>query len=125
VSGIPVNLRRRQAILVEGMMAGLGGGYLVLGQVGSFEAGAVGGRGFIAIAAVIFGGWTLWGTIFGCLVFGMADAFRLAMPTLGYQANPQLLGSLPYLLTVVVMIVFARANRQPRALARPFVRGLT
>jgi simple sugar transport system permease protein len=55
----------------------------------------------------------------------MADAFRLAMPTLGYQANAQLLSSLPYLLTIVVMIFFARANRQPAALARPFVRGLT
>jgi simple sugar transport system permease protein len=125
VSGIHVNRRRRQAIYVEGMMAGLGGGYLVLGQVGSFDAGAVGGRGFIAIAAVIFGGWTLRGTILGCLVFGMADAFRLAMPTLGYQANAQLLSSLPYLLTVAVMILFARASRQPRALAQPFVRGLT
>jgi simple sugar transport system permease protein len=125
VSGIHVNRRRRQAILVDGLMAGLGGGYLVLGMVGSFDAGAVGGRGFIAIAAVIFGGWTLKGTVFGCFVFGMADAFRLAMPTLGYQANAQLLSSLPYLLTILVMILFARANRQPAALARPFVRGLT
>jgi ABC-type uncharacterized transport system permease subunit len=125
VSGIHVNRRRRQAILVEGLMAGLAGGYLILGQIGSFDDGVVGGSGFIAIAAVIFGGWTLRGTLLGCFVFGMADAFRLAMPTLGYQANAQLLSSLPYLMTVAVMILFARANRQPAALARPFVRGLT
>ena len=74
---------------------------------------------------MIFGGWTLKGTMLGCFVFGMADAFRLAMPTLGYQGNAQLLSSLPYLLTILVMIFFARANRQPSALARPFVRGLT
>ena len=61
VSGIDVNKRRRQAIYYGGLLAGLGGAFLVLGQVGSFDTSAVGGRGFIAIAAVYFGGWRLGG----------------------------------------------------------------
>lgn len=124
VSGIHVNRRRRQAIYFGGLLAGLGGAFLVLGQVGSFDPGAVGGRGFIAIAAVYFGGWTLRGTLLGALVFGVADAFRLAVPVLGYQVNAQLLAALPYLLTLLVMYFITKRFRQPSALARPFVRGL-
>ena len=124
VSGIDVNKRRRQAIYYGGMLAGLGGAFLVLGQVGSFDTGAVGGRGFIAIAAVYFGGWRLRGTILGALLFGLADAFRLAVPVLGYQVNAQLLAALPYVLTLGVMYFITKRFRQPSALAQPFVRGL-
>ena len=124
VSGIDVNQRRREAIYYGGTLAGLGGAFLVLGQVGSFDVGAVGGRGFIAIAAVYFGGWTLRGTLIGALLFGMADAFRLAVPVLGYQANAQLLAALPYLLTLAVMYFITTRFVQPAALAKPFVRGL-
>ncbi|MXY75702.1 MAG: ABC transporter permease [Acidimicrobiia bacterium] len=124
VSGVDVNGRRRQAIYYGGVLSGLGGAFLILGQVGSFDVGVVGGRGFIAIAAVYFGGWTLRGTLIGALLFGMADAFRLAVPVLGYQVNAQLLAALPYLLTLVVMYFITKRFVQPSALARPFVRGL-
>ncbi len=124
VSGIDVNKRRRQAIYYGGLLAGLGGAFLVLGQVGSFDPAAVGGRGFIAIAAVYFGGWTLFGTVLGSLVFGFADAFRLSVPVLGYQLNAQLLAALPYVLTLVVMYAITKQFRQPAALSQPFIRGL-
>jgi len=124
VSGIDVNKRRRQAIYYGGLLAGLGGAFLVLGQVGSFDTAAVGGRGFIAIAAVYFGGWRLGGTLLGAFVFGMADAFRLAVPVLGYSVNAQLLAALPYVLTLAVMERITKQMRQPTALAQPFVRGL-
>jgi general nucleoside transport system permease protein len=124
VSGIHVNRRRRQAILLCGAFSGLGGAYLLLGQVGRFEDSIVSGRGFIAIVAVIFGGWTLRGTILGCLLFGTVLSFRLSLPALGYQLNSELLSSLPFLVTIVAMAVFAHRVRQPAALARPFVRGL-
>ena len=87
VTGIDVNKRRRQSIYVTGLTAGLGGGYLVLGQVGRFEDAIVGGQGFIAIAAVIFGGWTLRGVIAGCLLFGTVNSFRLTLPTVGQRAQ--------------------------------------
>jgi simple sugar transport system permease protein len=124
VSGIDVNRRRRQAIYYGGLLAGLGGAFLVLGQVGSFDTSAVGGRGFIAIAAVYFGGWRLGGALLGSFVFGMADAFRLAVPVLGYTVNAQLLAALPYVLTLGVMVLITKQLRQPAALAQPFVRGL-
>ncbi len=124
VSGIDVNKRRRQAIYYGGILAGLCGGFLVLGQIGSFDTAAVGGRGFIAIAAVYFGGWTLFGTMLGALVFGFADAFRLAVPVLGYHLNAQLLAALPYVLTLAVMYLITKQFRQPAALSRPFIRGL-
>jgi len=65
VSGIHVNARRRQAILYTGLIAGLGGAVYLVGQVGRFENTNVGGKGIIAIAAVIFGGWTLRGAVAG------------------------------------------------------------
>ena len=124
VSGIHVNRRRREAILVCGAMCGLAGAYLSLDTVG-FSANMTSGRGFIAIAAVIFGGWTLRGTIGGCVLFGGVEAFALVVQGLQLHVNRQLLQALPYLVTLIVMAVFAKRTRQPRSLSQPFVRGLT
>lgn len=125
VSGIDVNKRRRQGVYLSGLTSGLGGGYLLLGQVGLFEEQIVGGRGFIAIAALIFGGWTLRGAVAGCLLFGTVDSFRLSLPTVGHEVNAELLQALPFVVTIVTVAVFAHRTRQPAALARPFIRGLT
>ena len=124
VSGIDVNKRRRQGIYVAGITAGMGGAYLALGAVGQFEDSIVGGRGFIALIAVIFGGWTLRGTIAGCLLFGAVLSFRLSLPALGYELNGDLLSSLPFVVTIVAMSLFASRVRPPVALAQPFIRGL-
>ncbi len=125
VSGIHVNKRRRQTIYVAGITSGLGGAYLVLGAVGSFADSIVGGRGFIAIAAVIFGGWTLRGSVAGCLLFGAVVSFRLSLPDQGYDGiNTEFLSALPYIVTIVGMALFAHRIRPPAALAKPFLRGL-
>lgn len=124
VSGIDVNRRRRQAVYYAGLTSGLGGAFLIFVQVGRFDDSIVGGRGFIAIAAVIFGGWTLRGTILGCVVFAVALSFRLSIQGLGYQVNSELLQALPFLVTILGMALFAHRVRPPAALARPFVRGL-
>ena len=124
VSGIDVNKRRRQSIYYAGLCSGMGGAYLLLGQVGRFDDGIVAGRGFIALVAVIFGGWTLRGTILGCLLFGSVLSFRLTLPGLGYQLNSELMSSIPFLVTIIAMTAFARRVRPPGSLARPFVRGL-
>jgi general nucleoside transport system permease protein len=116
LTGVRVNRRRRESIYLCGLCAGYGGAYLSIGVVGSFSPNMTAGRGFIAIAAVIFGAWTMKGTIAGCIVFGAADALRLALPALGYQFNAELLISAPYLLALVAMILFVRRNRQPAAL---------
>jgi simple sugar transport system permease protein len=124
VSGIDVNKRRRQSIYVAGLTSGAGGAYLMLATVGQFEDSLVGGRGFIAIAAVIFGGWTLRGTLAGCLLFGAVLSFRLSLPALGYELNGDFLASLPFVVTLLAMTIFAKRVRPPAALAQPFVRGL-
>jgi simple sugar transport system permease protein len=124
VTGIHVNHRRRQALMLCGLLAGLGGAVLSVGEVGTFNSNMTAGRGFIVIAAVIFGGWTLRGTIAGCLLFGGVDAFRLALPALGYTINPQLLIASPYLCALIAMCFFSKKVRQPAALAQPYDRDL-
>ncbi|MEU6536894.1 ABC transporter permease [Streptomyces sp. NPDC047000] len=123
VTGIKVNLRRRQALLWCGAMAGLGGAYLAVGEVGSFNQNMTAGRGYIVIAAVIFGAWRLGRTLLGCLVFGLSDALRLALPPLGVTLNPQLLVAAPYVLALLAMLLFTTQHREPAALGRPFERG--
>jgi ABC-type uncharacterized transport system permease subunit len=124
VSGIDVNARRRQAILVAGVCAGFGGAFFVLGQVGTFQSTMINGRGFIAIAAVIFGGWTLRGTIAGCVIFGLVEALTIATSAKRYEVDPLILDAAPYVAAIAVVLLFAGRVRQPRSLAQPFVRGL-
>jgi ABC-type uncharacterized transport system permease subunit len=125
VSGIDVNARRRQAIYVTGLTCGLGGAFMVLGQVGTFQSGIINGRGFIAIAAVIFGGWTLRGTVIGCIVFGFVEALTIAIPANRYSIDPFILDAAPYIVALTVVLAFAARVRAPNALAQPFTRGLT
>ena len=125
VSGLHVNKVRRQTIYLAGITAGIGGGYFLFARSGRFEDSLIGGRGYIAIAAVIFGGWTLKGTVGGCLLFGLVASFALTIPSLGYESvDPAFLAIAPAVVTIVAMAVFAKRVRQPAALARPFVRGL-
>ncbi len=127
VSGIHVNRRRREAIMFAGLCAGLGGAVLVTGQISiaGYEEGHVGLKGIVAIAAVIFGGWTLRGTILGCLLFGYFFALQQTLPVTGHKINSQLASSLPYIVALTFTAIFAARTRQPRALAQPFIRGLT
>ncbi|GAA2554717.1 ABC transporter permease [Winogradskya consettensis] len=123
MTGIRVNLRRRQALLWCGALSGLGGAYLAVGEVGSFNQNMTAGRGYLVIAAVIFGGWRLARTLVGCALFGLADALRLALPALGVTVNSQLLISAPYLLALLAMLLFASRHNQPHALGRPSPRS--
>jgi simple sugar transport system permease protein len=123
LSGVPVNRRRRQALVWCGAFAGLGGAYLAVGEVGSFNQNMTSGRGYIVIAAVIFGGWRLGRTLLGCLLFGLSDALRLALPALGVTLNAQLLIAAPYLLALAAMLMLRTRNREPGGLGRPFQRG--
>lgn len=122
VTGIDVNRIRRQAVIVGAAIAGFGGAYLALGVVGNFGENMTAGRGYVAMAAVIFGAWSIKGTLAGCLVFGAADALRLALPAMGYELNPQLLIAAPYVLALITMAVFASRNRSPQELGIGFDR---
>lgn len=122
VSGVDVRARRRQATILGGLCAGYGGAFLSIAAVGGFSQNMTAGRGFIAIAAVIFGGWTVRGTVVGCALFGLMDSLRLALPAIGVELNPQLLIASPYLMALAAMVVFARSVRQPAALGADFQR---
>lgn len=122
VTGISVNRRRREAILLGGVCAGLGGAFLSIAAIGAFSPNMTAGRGFIAIAAVIFGAWSIKGTLLGCFVFGFMDALRLALPALGVELNPQLLIASPYLMAILAMYVFRQKQRQPKMLGIGFER---
>jgi simple sugar transport system permease protein len=125
VSGLHVNKLRRQTIYLTGILAGIGGGFFLFARSGRFEDSLIGGRGYIAIAAVIFGGWTLKGSVVGCVLFGLVGSFVLTIPSLGYKSiDVAFLAMAPNVVTIVAMTLFAKRLRQPAALARPFVRGL-
>ena len=121
LAGIDVNRRRRQSLLLCGALAGAGGAYLSIGEVGIFSQLMTGGRGFVVLAAVIFGGWRLGLTIVGCLLFGLADSVRLALPAFGIQVSTELLQMAPYLLALLVLTIFVGRGRRPSALAKPFI----
>lgn len=120
ITGISVQRRRRQAIYVCGMYAGLGGAFLSVGLIGGFTPNMTAGRGFIAIAAVILGSWAVGRTVVAVLIFGGADALRLALPAIGVEMAPQLLIAAPYLVALMTMLIFAQGRRQPTALGRGY-----
>lgn len=125
VSGVAVERRRRQAIYFCGAMSGIAGSYLSIGLIGAFTPNMTALRGFIAIAAVIFGGWTIKGTGAATVIFGGVEALRVSLPALGVTLNNQLLIALPYLAALATMAVFSQRHRSPGALGMSFRRGIT
>ncbi|TFH36794.1 MAG: ABC transporter permease [Anaerolineales bacterium] len=121
-AGINVKRFRYAAILVGGLLAGWGGAFLSVGQLGSFSNGMTAGRGFIALAAVIFGRWTPIGTLLASLVFGTAYALQLSLQALGFSLPPQVLLMMPYIITMVALLGSVGRHGAPAALAVPYKR---
>jgi simple sugar transport system permease protein len=119
--GLPVLRIRYIAVVVSGMLAALGGAYLSVGFVGSFSNDMTNGRGFIGLAAMIFGKWRPWGALWACLLFGfgnaMSDRVSSANPTLG-----TLFEALPYVLTIVALAGLVGRSRPMAAGGIPYVR---
>ena len=100
-----------------GGIAGLAGAFLILEAVGSFERAMTNGRGFVALAIMIFGKWTPFGAWGGALIFGLATAIQTQLQFAGQLQIPhQFIGMLPYLLTVGVLAVFIGRSRPPAGL---------
>jgi len=119
--GYSVRLIRWKALLFTGVMAGIGGAHLSLGELGFFTENMTAGRGFIALAAVIFGRWTPSGCLIAVMVFGFADALQIRVQALGQiPVPPHFLGMLPYVVTVLALAIFTRRMRPPAALGLPF-----
>jgi len=117
-AGINVTGYRYAATIVGGVLAALGGAYLSIGEVDLYSDGMVAGRGFIALAAVIFGRWTPFGAAGACLFFGFFSSLQIALQRANVPA--QLLEMLPYVLTIVAIAGFIGRSRPPAADGVPF-----
>lgn len=121
--GIGVRRIRYAAVLASGGLAALGGAYLSLSVAHSFTDGMTAGRGFIGLAAVIFGKWSPFGALVAALLFGYGNALSTSLQgaTIGDVRVPvQLLGTLPYLLTILAVAGFVGRSRPPAADGIPY-----
>ena len=118
--GIDVLKIRYRAMIIAGALAGLAGSYLSLASAGSFQENMTAGRGFIALAAVIFGAWHPIGAFGAALVFGFADALQNLMSILGVDVPPQVLASVPYVVTIIVVAGLVGRVRGPAAAGQPY-----
>jgi general nucleoside transport system permease protein len=128
--GIRVNRMRYMNVILGGMLAGLAGGFLTLEAVGSFERGMTNGRGFVALAVMIFGKWTPVGAWLGALLFGFANGLQTQIQFLQNQLPDwlawlgqiphQFIGMLPYVLTIIVLAGFVGRAHPPAAIGKVY-----
>ena len=117
--GIDVTRYRYAAVVASGTLAGLGGVFLSIGNLSYFTLDMTAGRGFIALAAVIFGGWTPFGAAAAALLFGAAQAVQIqAQATSNFPVSADLLVALPYLLTLVAVTGLVRRSNAPAGLGK-------
>ncbi|HVO68562.1 MAG TPA: ABC transporter permease [Aggregatilineaceae bacterium] len=121
--GLNVDLLRYSALLIGGALAGIGGAYLTLANLGIFWTGMTAGRGFIAVAVVVFSRWDPVRALWGALVFGGAASLQTALQTLEAPIPSELLLMLPYIATIVVLVGVSRRAEFPGAFAVPYSRG--
>lgn len=124
-AGISVLRMRYAALALNGLLAGLAGAYLVLAQNPNFLPHMTAGRGYMALAAMIFGKWRPRGALAACLLFGFLDAAAIRLQGVdlgGFQVPVQAVQALPYALTVVLLAGFFGRAQAPQALGRPYVK---
>ena len=120
--GVHVNRMRYISMVICGALAGMGGSFLSLISLNRFVDNITASRGFIALAIVIFGKWDPWRVFLASLLFGTTDALQLRLQAVGVDVPYQLLTMLPYLLTILVMIVTAKRSHSPAALGENYER---
>ncbi|MBI3652136.1 MAG: ABC transporter permease [Acidobacteria bacterium] len=120
-AGVSVARLRYAGVLVSGMLAAIGGAYLSIGQNSLFTRNMTAGRGFIALAALIFGKWHPVGAFFACLLFGVAEAISIRMQGV-VQIPVQFIQIIPYVLTLIVLAGFIGRAIPPKALGIPYTK---
>jgi ABC-type uncharacterized transport system permease subunit len=125
-AGISVTGLRYRAIIIAGVLCGIAGAYLSTAHGAGFVREMSAGKGYIALAAMIFGKWKPWPTLFACLLFGFLEAASsrlqgLELPIIG-EAPTNLMLILPYIMTVVLLAGFFGRAQAPRALGTPYVK---
>ena len=122
-AGVSVTRIRYAGVLLSGALAAIGGAYLSIGQSSLFTRNMTAGRGFIALAALIFGKWRPVQTMLACLLFGFTEAVAIQLQGVrfgGEEIPNQFIQILPYVLTIVVLAGFIGQSRAPRALGIPY-----
>ena len=118
--GVNVYKIKYICVLTSGFLAGLGGASMSLAIVSNFRETLISGQGYIALAAMIFGGWKPQGALFACLLFGAAQGLSVTLGNIGVQVDPNLLAMLPYIITIVVLVAFVKGVRAPAASGKPY-----
>lgn len=121
--GVDVYKIKYIGVLTSGFLAGLGGASLSLAVVANFRETLISGQGFIALAAVIFGGWKPHTTLLACLLFGAAEGLVIFLGSTSLTVAPDLLNMLPYVITMFAMVVFVGEARGPSANGIPYKRN--
>ena len=126
-AGVSVSGMRYAALTLNGLLCGLAGSYLVLAQNAAFVPNMTAGRGFMALAAMIFGKWHPVGAFWACLLFGFLDAVAIRLqgvrlPGIG-EVPVQAIQALPYLLTVILLAGFIGRTVAPQALGKPYLKN--
>lgn len=119
-AGVPVTFIRYLSVIISGCLSGLGGAYLTLVHVRYFAEDMSAGKGFIALAALIFGRWHPVSTIFACLLFGATEALQLRIQAFGLNIPYQFLVMLPYLIALFALVGLAGKSTPPSALGVPY-----
>jgi ABC-type uncharacterized transport system permease subunit len=125
-AGVSVRTMRYMALTLNGILCGLAGAYLVLAQSASFVPNMTAGRGYMALAAMIFGKWHPVGALWACLLFGFLDAVAIRLqgvplPVVG-EVPVQVIQVLPYVMTVVLLAGFIGKAVAPKALGKPYTK---
>jgi general nucleoside transport system permease protein len=121
--GINVTKVRYTSVIISGVLAGFGGAAMTLAIIPQFTQTAISGQGFIALAAVIFGKWTPHGAYGACLLFGFSQALTVMLGGGSFAIPSEILAMLPYILTIIVLILFVGKSVAPKADGVPYEKG--
>ena len=125
-AGVSVIRYRYAAVMIAGVLCGIGGAYLATSQASAFGREMSAGRGFIALAALIFSKWRPWYALMACLLFGFLEAISNLYPNIDvfgvFEIPVQFMQALPYILTVVILAGFVGKAVAPRAGGEPYVK---
>ena len=120
--GVSVAGVRYFTTILGGTLSGLGGASLSIALLNVFQQNMTAGLGFIAVALVYFGGWRPWGVLIGALLFSMVNALQLWIQVLGIPIPSEFAVMMPYILTILVLVMSVSKVRSPSALTKPFER---
>ena len=121
--GINVYKTRYACVIISGILSGFGGASVTLAIVSQFTQTSIAGQGFIALAAVIFGKWKPFGTYGACMLFGFTQALVVMLGGGNFPVPSQILSMLPYVITILTLVLFVGSSVAPKADGVPYIKG--